>query len=81
MTIKLFALAMLVPAPLLAQAGAQGITRANFESRIGSEFGEMDGNKDGSLSKIGFVSAPDDVQAAAAKAATEGTVMTADGLK
>ena len=51
MTIKLFALAMLVPAPLLAQAGAQGITRATFESRIGSEFGEMDGNKDGSLSK------------------------------
>ena len=37
--------------------------------------------KGGSLSKIGFVAAPDDVQAAAAKAATEGTAMTADGLK
>ena len=37
--------------------------------------------KDGPLAKIGFVAAPDDVQAAAAKAATDGTVMTADGLK
>jgi phosphate transport system substrate-binding protein len=37
--------------------------------------------KDGSLSKVGFVAAPADVQAAAAKAATEGTAMTADGLK
>ena len=37
--------------------------------------------KDGPLAKIGFVAAPDDVQDAAAKAATEGTPMTADGLK
>jgi phosphate transport system substrate-binding protein len=37
--------------------------------------------KDGSLAKLGFIAAPDDVQAAAAKAATEGTVMTGDGLK
>lgn len=51
MTAKLFALALLVPAPLLAQAGAQSISRATFEAKIGSEFGEMDGNKDGTLSK------------------------------
>ena len=37
--------------------------------------------KDGSLAKLGFIAAPDDVQAAAAKAATEATVMTGDGLK
>jgi phosphate transport system substrate-binding protein len=37
--------------------------------------------KDGPLTKIGFVAAPDDVQAAAAKAATDGTAMTVDGLK
>ena len=37
--------------------------------------------KDGALAKIGFVSSPDDVQAAAAKAATEGTLLTADELK
>ena len=37
--------------------------------------------KEGSLAKMGFVAAPDDVQATAAKAATEGTAMTADGLK
>jgi phosphate transport system substrate-binding protein len=37
--------------------------------------------KDGPLAKIGFVAAPDDVQAAARQNATQGTVMTADGLK
>jgi phosphate transport system substrate-binding protein len=38
-------------------------------------------DKDGTLAKVGFVAAPADVQAAAAKAATEGTVMTGEGLK
>ncbi|MXO75687.1 phosphate ABC transporter substrate-binding protein [Altererythrobacter aerius] len=37
--------------------------------------------RDGSLSRIGFVSSPDDVQAAAAAAATNGTVMTGEELK
>jgi phosphate transport system substrate-binding protein len=37
--------------------------------------------KDGALARIGFVAAPDDIQAAAAKAITDGTVLTADGLK
>ncbi|WP_120717129.1 substrate-binding domain-containing protein [Tsuneonella amylolytica] len=37
--------------------------------------------KGGPLSKIGFVAAPDDVQAAATQAATGGTAMTGEGLK
>ena len=37
--------------------------------------------KDGSLAKLGFVAAPDEVRTAALKAATEGTAMTGDGLK
>lgn len=37
--------------------------------------------RDGTLAKLGFVAAPDDVQAANLKAVTEGTVMTGEGLK
>ena len=38
-------------------------------------------SKDGPLSKIGFIAAPDDVQAANLKTATGATVMTGEGLK
>lgn len=38
-------------------------------------------SKDGPLAKIGFVSAPDDVQATNLKTATDGTLLTGDGLK
>ncbi len=37
--------------------------------------------RDGSLARLGFIAAPDDVQAAAAKAVAEGTAMTGDELK
>jgi phosphate transport system substrate-binding protein len=37
--------------------------------------------KDGPLSKVGFIAAPDDVQAANLKTATGATVMTGEGLK
>jgi len=42
---------LLVPAPLLAQAAPPTMSRATFESKISSEFGEMDSNKDGSLTR------------------------------
>jgi phosphate transport system substrate-binding protein len=38
-------------------------------------------SKDGPLAKVGFVAAPDDVQAANLKTATSATVMTGEGLK
>ena len=51
MTRKLFAVALLNPAPLFAQAAPQSMTRATFEARVGAEFGDMDANKDGNLTK------------------------------
>ena len=51
MTRKIFALALLVPAPLFAQAASPSMTRATFEARVGAEFGDMDANKDGVLTK------------------------------
>ncbi len=47
---KLFALALLLPAPLFAQA-AQSISRAEFEAKVSTEFNDMDSNKDGSVTK------------------------------
>ena len=41
----------------------------------------MSWGKDGPLAKAGFVAAPDDIQAANLKAATDASVMTADELK
>ena len=41
----------------------------------------MSWGKDGPLAKVGFVAAPEDIQAANLKAVTEATVMTGDGLK
>ena len=41
----------------------------------------MSWGKDGPLAKIGFVAAPDDIQAANLKAATDAAVMTGEGLK
>lgn len=49
MTRNFLALALVTAAaPLLAQA-SPSMSRANFEAKVGAEFGAMDSNKDGSV--------------------------------
>ena len=61
---KLIALALLVPAPLFAQAAGPSISRADFQAKIGAEFTQMDSNKDGSVTST-------EVEAWQAKTAAE----------
>ena len=48
---SLLAIALLAPAPLLAQAAPPVLTRDKVAANIGAEFRKIDANKDGQLTK------------------------------